>query len=244
MPERATIAYACALPAEEAALTEWLRQSGYTPLGISDLSRLDEELQAKPVEALVADMALVPYEDEVRNLVRRLGRNRPLVIMGDARRLPATLLSDVSVVQRPLTRDSLIMSVALALAEGRPSRRLPRRPVEPIRALAHGANATIVEVSTVGVGLELAGPRPSILPPHFGLRIPDFGVHVVVKRAWMAPVGRESMRCGGTVEGELPGANRTWPEFAVEAPGPVASVTRGLEVKDTRRAAQKKQPAS
>jgi hypothetical protein len=239
MPERATIAHACALPAEQATVMEWLRQSGYTPLGIADLSRLDEDLQANPIEALVADVALVPYEDEVRTLVRRLGKNRPLVMVGDAKRLPSTLLGDLSVVPRPFTRESLAMSVALALAEGRPARRLPRRAVEPIRALANGTAATVVELSAAGVGLEM-GSRPSVLPPHFGLRIPDFGVHVVVKRAWMAPIGRDAVRCGGTIEGELPGASRTWPEFVLEAPGPVSAVMRGLDVDEGRRVAEKK----
>jgi hypothetical protein len=226
MSDRASIALACALTDERAAVVDWLWQSGYKAVVIADVSRLDQELRAHPIEALIADLALVPSEDEVRKLARRLGRNRPLVVLGDASRLSSALLADVSAIARPLTRESLVTAVGLALAEGRPARGLPRRSVEPIPAVAHGMAVTVVAVSVGGVGLELAGPRPSVLPPRFRLRIPDFGVHVVVKRAWMAPFGVELMRCGGTIEGNVAGSTRTWPEFALEAPAPVSSVTR------------------
>jgi hypothetical protein len=85
----------------------------------------------------------------------------------------------------------------------------------------------IREASPGGVGLEMVGPRPNPLPPYFRLRIPEFGVHVVVKRAWIAPSAAvENVRCGGTVEGDLPDAARSWAEFAREAPGPVTHVAR------------------
>lgn len=226
MSERASIALACPQAHERASVVQWLSQSGYHAVEMSDLSRLDESLQANPIEALITDLSLVPREDDVSGLVRRLGSNRPLMVMGDPSRLPATLLGDVSVITRPLTRDGLLLSVGLALAEGRPARKYPRRYVEPITAAANGVAVTIREASVGGVGIELRGPRPNVLPPFFQLRIPEFGVHVLVKRAWMAPVAVDATRCGGTVEGDMPGATRTWTEFAREAPEPVSFVTR------------------
>ena len=230
MSNRASIAVACTEPAEQASVSDWLSQSGYDPVTVSDLSRLDDDLQVNAVEALIAEMALVPREDDVRSLVRRLGSNRPLMILGDARRLPRAVMGDLSVINRPLTREGLLLSVGLALAEGRPARRFPRRDVEPIQAMAHGIAVTVREASVGGVGLEVAGPRQALLPPYFELRIPEFGVHVVVKRAWLVPVGAALVRCGGTVEGDLPGATRPWSEFAREAPAPVASVTRRMAI--------------
>ncbi len=230
MTHRVSIAVACLEPAERASVSDWLSQSGYDPVAVSDLSRLDEDLHTNPVEALIAEMAMVPSEDEVRGLMRRLGSNRPLMILGDASRLPTAVRGDLSVIDRPLTRESLLLSVGLALAEGRPSRRFPRRDVEPIPAVAHGIGVTVREASVGGVGLEVAGPRQAVLPPYFELRVPAFGVHVVVKRAWLVPVGPALVRCGGTVEGDLPDATRAWSEFAREAPAPVASVKRRMAI--------------
>jgi hypothetical protein len=226
---RASIAVACLEPAERASVSDWLSQSGYDPVAVSDLSRLDENLRTNAVEAMIAEVAMVPREDDVRSLVRRLGSNRPLMILGDASRLPRTVRADLSVINRPLTRDGLLLSVALALAEGRPARRFPRRDVEPIPAVAHGMAVTVREASVGGLGLEITGSR-AVLPPYFELRIPAFGVHVVVKRAWLVPAGSSLVRCGGTIEGDLPDATRPWAEFAREAPGPVASIARRMAI--------------
>jgi hypothetical protein len=230
MSDRASIALACTQSAERVALSEWLSASGYHPVALANLSRLDDDLQSNAVEALIADVGLVPREDDVRNLVRRLGTNRPLMLLGDAGRLTVAALSEVSLISRPVTRDAILLSVGLALAEGRPARRFPRRHVEPIPATAQGIAVTVREASVGGVGLEVSGSRQAVLPPFFNLRIPEFGVHVLVKRAWIVPVGAERMRCGGTVEGDLNGATRTWAEFAREAPAPVASVTRRMAI--------------
>jgi len=226
MRDRVSIALACPQHRERASVAEWLSQSGYDPVAMSDLSRLEENLQANSVEALIADLSLVPREQEISGLVRRLGGNRPLMVLGDASRLPAALLGDLSVIARPLAKERLLLSVGLALAEGRPARRFPRRRVEPITALANGVAVTVREASVGGVGIELTGPRPNVLPPFFHLRIPEFGVHVVVKRAWMAPVAADVTRCGGTIEGDVPGASRPWSEFARQAPDPISFVTR------------------
>jgi hypothetical protein len=230
MSDRASIALACTQSAERTSLTDWLSASGYHPVPLPDLSRLDDDLQNNSIEALIADMVFIPREDDVRNLVRRLGTNRPLMLLGDTSRLPIAALGDVSVISRPVTREAILLSVGLALAEGRPARRFPRRHVEPIPATAQGISVTVREASVGGVGLEVSGPRQAVLPPYFNLRIPEFGVHVLVKRAWIVPVNADIMRCGGTVEGDLNGATRSWAEFAREAPAPVAAVRRRMAI--------------
>jgi hypothetical protein len=217
---RATIALACPRPSERSLIAEWLRQTGYDLAMLPDVARIEEHLQGAPIEALIADLTLVPREADVRDLVRRLGANRPLVALGESGYLSASLRSDLSLLARPLTREAVVIAVGLALAEGRPARRYPRKPVEPIPATANGLTVTIREASVGGVGLELAGGRTSVLPPFFRLRVPEFGVHCVVKRAWMT--SSDVVRCGGTIEGDLPDAARTWAEFAREAPAPVS----------------------
>jgi hypothetical protein len=227
MSERASVAVACPTSSERASVIEWLSNAGYLPVALPDLLSLDRVLQGQPVEALVADLGAAPREDHVRDLMRRLGANRPLVVLGDASRLSSALRGDLSVIARPLTREALVIGVGLALAECRPVRRYPRKAVEPIRATAHGMSVIVREASVGGVGLDLVGQRPNPLPPYFKLRIPEFGVHVIVKRAWVASSGSaEAVRCGGTVEGDLPDAARPWTDFAREAPPPVTFVAR------------------
>jgi hypothetical protein len=228
MSDRPSIAIACSQAAERASLTDWLFDSGYQPVALPDLSRLDEEVHANAIEALIVDMALIPRDEDVKNLARRLGNNRPLILVGDANRLSALTRGDVSVIARPLKREELLLSVGLALAEGRPARRFARRPVGPIPATAQGMAVTIREASPGGVGIEVSGPRQAVLPPFFNLRIPDHGVHVLVKRAWIVPVRADLLRCGGSVEGDLNGSTRPWSEFAREAPAPIAPMKRRL----------------
>jgi hypothetical protein len=224
MTERAMVAIACPRASERNTIVEWLRQTGYEPIILSDVTRLEDHFQAAPIEALIADLVLAPREADVRDLVRRLGVNRPLIAIGEVGHLPMSLRSDLSLLPRPFSREAVIISVGLALAEGRPARRYPRKPVEPIPATANGLTATIREASVGGVGLELSGARSNVLPPFFRLRVPEFGVHCIVKRAWMT--NSEVVRCGGTIEGDLPDAARTWAEFAREAPAPVTFVAR------------------
>jgi len=227
MPPRPRIALACATPGERAAIAKWLNASDYHAITITDLARIDDELIATPFEALVVDVALAPGADDLGRLVRFLGPNRPVVVLGDAHRLPSVTRGDLSVMGRPLTSASVLLSVGLALAEGRPSRRAPRKPVGAIPASAHGMTATVLEASPLGVGIELASARSAMLPPYFKLRIPHLGVHVVVKRAWRASAASDSTRCGGTVEGDLPDATRPWVEFArAAADANVASARR------------------
>ena len=228
MSDRPSIAIACAQAAERDSLTDWLSRSGYHPVTVSDVSRLDEEVHGTAAEALIIDMALLPRDEDVRNLTRRLGTNRPLILLGDSSRLSALTRGDVSVIARPIQKEDLLLSVGLALAEGRPARRYARRSVEPIQATAQGMSVTIREASPGGVGIEVSGPRQAVLPPYFNLRIPDFGVHVLVKRAWIVPVRSDLLRCGGTVEGDLNGSTRPWTEFAKEAPPPIAPIKRRL----------------
>jgi hypothetical protein len=226
MPVSAAIAVASRRPGELGTVVEWLSEAGYTPVPMPDLTGLGELLQSKPVEALVADVEVIGGDADIRNLIRRLGHNRPLVVMGDSNALPRTQLGELSVLARPLKRDALLLSVGLALAEGRPARRFPRRSVEPIQATAQGITVTIREASVGGVGLDVSGSRTNVLPPYFSLRIPDVGVHVVVKRAWMAPLSSDRMRCGGTVEGDLPDAGQAWVQFVREAPDPLPQFGR------------------
>ncbi len=227
MMEPASIGLACSHPGERATLTEWLNQAGYDPVAVPDLGRLSEDLRTRAIEALIADVALVPPGD-LAGLVRRLGINRPLVLLGDPGRLGGAMSRDLSVVERPLSKEALLLSVALALAEGRPARQHLRKRIGRIAASAHGMEVTLREVSPGGVGFDIAASKHVALPPYFTLRVPDFGVVVMVRRAWVAPAG-PLVRCGGTVEGDLAGAARSWVDFTQEVPAQAVSARKPLQ---------------
>ena len=93
-----------------------------------DLDLLARDLSARPVEALIADVSLVPVT-ELSRLVRLLGPNRPLIVVGEAAKALETVPRDVTWIDRPATHENFLLSVALALAEGRPARRSPRKVV-------------------------------------------------------------------------------------------------------------------
>ena len=90
MSDPAVIALACPQPDERALLTRWLSDADYTPIHTADPRRIDDDLQTHPIEAMVADVTLLPRPDDVRLLLRRLGSNRPLLLVGDGGNLPGS----------------------------------------------------------------------------------------------------------------------------------------------------------
>ena len=93
---------------------------------------------------------------------------------------------DASWITRPATKDTFTLSIALALAEGRPARRSPRQVVPKLLATIDGVASKIVDVSDEGVRLEIPTGASAALPPFFMLKVPAFGVAAKVKRVWVA----------------------------------------------------------
>jgi hypothetical protein len=212
------IAVACPIPGERAAFLEWLSSAGYEPVPMLDLDRMAKDLSARPVEALIADAELVPAV-ELPRIVRILGGNRPLVLVGAPGSAPETVPRDATWVERPVTRDTFLLLVALALAEGRPARRSPRKFVPKLLSSIDGVVAKVMDVSTEGVRLEVCEAQPTSLPPYFTLRVPGFGVVTKVKRVWVAMPPQGSMSCGGIVDKAMPAkAKTTWQSFVEAAP--------------------------
>jgi len=88
MPVLERIGVACPILGERAAFMEWLSAAGYEPVPMLDLDLLARELSSRPVEALIADVSLVSVADLPR-LIRLLGANRPLIVVGEAEGRPA-----------------------------------------------------------------------------------------------------------------------------------------------------------
>jgi len=212
------IGVACPIPGERAAFIEWLGEAGYEPVPMLSVDGLVRDLVTRPIEALIADVQLVSVSDLPR-IVRILGANRPLILVGNPDQAIEAVPKDAAWIDRPMTRNSFLLSVALALAEGRPARRSPRRMVPKLLSSVDGVTSKIVDISTEGVRLEISGASPSALPPYFTLRVPGFGVAAKVKRVWVAMPGQGSMWCGGIIDRPVAERNAvSWYKFLENAP--------------------------
>jgi hypothetical protein len=212
------IGVACPNPGERAAFLEWLTLAGYEPVPMISIDGISRELTTRPIEALIADVALVP-KTELPRIVRVLGQNRPLILTGRPEDAIEDVPRDATWIDRPATREAFLLSVALGLAEGRPSRRSPRKLVPKLMSSIDGISSKIVDVSTEGVRLEITGESPANLPPFFTLKVPGFGVAAKVKRVWVAMPAQGSMWCGGIIEKQSAKQTTSWQKFIVNAPG-------------------------
>lgn len=197
---------------------DWLNAAGYQAVPMMSLETVPREMNANPFEALISDVSLVTAADLPR-IVKQLGANRPLILVGNPDQRIEEVPRDATWMPRPVTRDIFLLSIALALAEGRPARRSPRTMVAKLLSSVDGMSAKIVDVSSEGVRLEIPGVSTSGLPPFFTLKVPAFGVIAKVKRVWVAQPGPSHSWCGGIIERPVAqGARMPWPVFVKTAP--------------------------
>jgi len=212
------IGVACPIPGERAAFLEWLAVAGYSPAPMISLDTIGRELTAsQPIEALIADVSLVSKADLAR-LIKLLGPNRPVILVGSPEQAIEDVPRDAAWMDRPVTRDAFLLSVALGLAEGRPSRRSPRKLVPKLMSSIDGISSKVLDVSIEGVRLEILGTSPASLPPFFTLKVPGFGVAMKVKRVWVTTPTQTSVWCGGVIERPSDAAATTWKTFISNAP--------------------------
>jgi hypothetical protein len=209
------IGVACPIPGERAAFMEWLTLAEYEPVPLLSLDGIGREIDGRPIEAVIADVALVPAA-EFQRIVKTLGVNRPLIVVGKPEETIEAVPRDATWIDRPVTRETFLLSVALALAEGRPARRSPRQLVPKLLSSVDGVSSKVLDISAEGVRLEISSATPSVLPPYFTLRVPGFGVQTMVKRVWVAAPAKGSVWCGGIIEktSHLP----AWQNFLQNAP--------------------------
>lgn len=212
------IGVACPIAGERAAFLEWLTLAGYAPVSMVAIDTVFRDMATRPIEALIADVSLVSATDLPR-IVKMLGPNRPLMLVGSPTDAIEEVPRDAAWIDRPVTRERFQLSVALALAEGRPARRSPRKLVPRLLSSVDGVAAKLVDISSEGVRLEIPGASPATLPPYFILKVPAFGVAAKVKRVWVATPGTDHLWCGGIIERHGDKAAATpWNTFVQKAP--------------------------
>jgi hypothetical protein len=212
------IGIVCPIPGERAAFQEWLTLAGYEPVSMPSIETVSRDLATRPIEALIVDVSLV-NATELPRIVRMLGPNRPLILVGNPRDAIEDVPRDATWMSRPVSRESFQLSISLALAEGRPARRSPRKLVPRLLSTIDGVPSKLVDISSEGVRLEIPGASPSTLPPYFVLKVPTFGVAAKIKRVWVATPGPNHLWCGGIVERQADKAAATpWHAFVQSAP--------------------------
>ena len=217
MSERARIGAASPAVGERASLIDWLEAAHCEPVPMFGLASLPAALEGPSIEALVADSSLVSPAT-LPDVLRMLGPNRPLILIGSPEAAAAGGMRHVRWLERPVTAETLMLAVALALGEGRPARRSPRKHIRPISASVDGVTSRVLDVSIDGVRVELSGARALALPPQFTLRIDEFGVACTVKRVWVRQPAGKGLICGGRVVSAAPRAASAWRQLVDTTP--------------------------
>jgi hypothetical protein len=213
--------------AEMAALCEWLNSGDFQAIPVRRLGAPAHEIEALNFEMLVIDVDLVTVGTLVR-IARYRATPRPVVVIGDADpqaeadagRRGATYMV------RPIDRAGLLFAVTLALAEGRPMRRSPRKRVSPLHGLIDGVPSRVLDVSYEGVRLELDRLHRAALPPHFALRIPLFNVAITVQRVWVSATAGTAPQlwCGGALTQNPQRSAASWRSLVDLTPGVEANI--------------------
>ncbi len=227
MAARPRIAVACPSPGERAALLEWLLGAGYEPVTLTDCPSIARALEGSGFEALIGDARILSRPEAIPYL-RQLGGNRPIVIIGEDDPVAAADAQrrDITYLTRPLTREFSVLSIGLALAEGRPARRSPRQLVARIPATIDQVPATLIDVSYDGIRLEVAASHRSTLPPFFWVQVPTFRVGVLAQRVWVAnqPQATKSAAtvwCGAALKRNSESATEAWRTLVDNAPASI-----------------------
>jgi hypothetical protein len=217
-------------PAERATFSDWLNSGEFEAVPVLDAGASVKQLEALNFEMLLVDVELMNVPALMR-VARYRATPRPVVVVGDAdpqAEAEAGRLG-ASYLVRPIEREGLLFAVTLALAEGRPMRRSPRKRVSPIPGLIDGVQARVVDVSHEGVRLGFPEPWRGSLPRYFTLRVPLFNLAIAVQRVWVATLSGASSQlcCGGALMQGRQRSTDSWRSFV--------DMTPAIDVQTSRR---------
>ena len=187
---RVRIAVACRSHAERATFVEWLDAAGHHGIQIPLATAPPREVEALNFEVLIVDAELMMV-GSLMHVARYRPTPRPVIVVGDADP-DAEIEAErrgASYLVRPIDKSALLFAITLALAEGRPTRRSPRKLVSKVPAAVDGVASRLVDVSYEGLRVELSAKDRAALPAQFTVKVPLFEVSVLVQRVWVASGG-------------------------------------------------------
>jgi len=219
---RTRIAVATRSPSERAAFTDWLNSAGFDAVPVRDVGASTRDIEALNFEMLLADFELINV-GALMHVARYRATPRPVVVIGDADAESEAEAGrrGASYLVRPIERAGLLFAITLALAEGRPMRRSPRKRISPIAGTIDGVPSRLLDVSHEGVRLELAARHRSSLPPQFVLRVPVFNVAIAVQRVWVTTMigATAQVCCGGELSHNPQRSTTSWRSLVDLTPG-------------------------
>jgi hypothetical protein len=202
---------------ESGSIADWLAGDGFEPVRRSSPKAAGDEMQARTFELLIADAGFA-FRDCLLAAGRRRNPLTPTVVIGDADAgSNAAANSRIMFLPRPVERAMLVCTVAMAILDGRPTRRSTRKLVNRFQAISNGVPSHIIDMSNEGVRLELPLDSRSVPPPFFSVRVPLIGVAVNVQRVWALARPADGATavtwCGGALAQNGARAEQGWRTF-------------------------------
>jgi hypothetical protein len=220
---RTRIAVACRSHVERATIIEWLDAGGYHGIPVPFATAPPRDLEALGFEMLIVDSELMTI-GSLLHVARYRPTPRPVIVVGDED-VEAEVEAErrgASYMMRPIERANVLLAVTLALAEARPMRRSPRKPVAPVPATVDDVHARVIDVSYEGVRLELAAKDRASLSQAFTLRVPMYNISVHMHRVWTgtgsSPRTSGMLWCGATLGQNPERAIVSWRTMVDRAP--------------------------
>jgi len=207
---------------EAAQLCDWLRAEGLEPMPVLSLHTARHEVQSRKYDVLIADAAFA-FDGDLQAIARANNARAPLVVVGgNATARARAERNGISHVERPVDPAVLLCHVTMAIAEGRPPRRSPRKCITPFQSVVEGAPAYIIDVSNEGLRLALS--RRRLAPaPQFTVRIPLIGTTLTVRRVWVGSAGAaensDTAVCGVELFRSGSRAEQSWRTFVSTVSG-------------------------
>ena len=206
---------------EGSAIADWLVAEGFDPVPLGNTRTAVDEMHARPFDLLIAD-SVFAYRDGLYTKGRPRNPLTPAVVIGDADTVPPNEAASTQTMclARPVERAMLMCYVSMAMLDGRPTRRSPRKLCNKVDAFVNGLPTRILDVSNEGLRLEVSAGRKKVLPAYFSVRVPHLGVSVTVQRVWTRPSPNHAAATwyGGTLAQNRSAAEQAWRTFVDTVP--------------------------
>jgi hypothetical protein len=215
MASRPRILIASPKTGETTLLADWVTSEGFEPVPVLNLSRAPEQIRDKVFDLFLSDFTFAfRTEPQPLGLIRARNAKTPVIVVGEADPIAEAqaLTRNVMYLTRPVERESLACTVAMAMMEARPTRRSLRKAVNRFDAVVGGVASHIIDVSREGLRIEIPRSRKSAPPPpHFTVRVPILGVALSVRRMWTSGVpSTEAAWYGGELAGNSRAVEQAW----------------------------------
>lgn len=200
---------------ECATIGEWLSANHFEPVRQGNARTAAREMHARDFDLLVTDAAFA-VRDGLLDVSRQRNPSTAAVVIGNGAEVDPRVSRHAMYLERPLDRATLLCTVMMAIMEGRPIRRSPRKIANRFEAVVNNVVSHVIDASHHGLLLEVPGRGVSGLPTHFNVRIPLVGVAVTVQRVWARPatgLATPAMWCGLALSTNRPASEEGWRGF-------------------------------